>query len=200
MRLPPASASRSPEPSSCAVRTRRGYPATPGTLRLAECADWAALLGFAINFASAPFAATNGTDFANVPAEAQYYRSLTYGDLDSNNDSDVCIRRTDGVWCSTNNGSNAFTGYARRLRISERATGLAATAPAAHCSSQTSTATTEPICARGAATASTAPRTPATARPSTRRASARAVSTGAMPSATASTTLLRKHSLRQRRP
>jgi hypothetical protein len=97
----------------------RGPDATcvdASTLKLAECADDPNLLGFAINFAAAPFAASNGSDFANVSNNPQDYRSLTYGDLDGDGDSDVCIRRSDGVYCATNNGANSFTGYSRRLQ------------------------------------------------------------------------------------
>lgn len=87
--------------------------ANPATLELAECGD-IDQLGFGINFSKVPFAATNGTDFAGVPTTPQYYKSLTYGDLDGDGDADVCIRRADGVYCSSNNGANMFTGYGRR--------------------------------------------------------------------------------------
>jgi hypothetical protein len=87
--------------------------ATAGSLKLAECANDPNLLGFALNFQAAPAPASNATDFASVPDQVQYYGSLTYGDLDGDLDSDVCIRRADGVWCATNN-AGTFGSYGRR--------------------------------------------------------------------------------------
>jgi hypothetical protein len=88
--------------------------ANANQLTLAECADLTNQLGFALNFQSAPFATTNATSFVVTQTQPAYYQSLTYGDLDRDGDSDVCIRRTDGVYCATNNGNNQFTGYSRR--------------------------------------------------------------------------------------
>lgn len=79
-------------------------------------------LGFGIGFVQAPFDATNGTDFvvANAP---QYHHPLAYGDLDGDQDSDVCIRKSDGVWCATTDGANAFTGLSRRTTAFSDANG-----------------------------------------------------------------------------
>jgi hypothetical protein len=96
--------------------------ATAGTLKLAECANDSNLLNYAINFAAAPFAATNGTDFASIPSGAQG-GALTYGDLDGDLDSDVCVRRSNGVYCATNNGANSFTGHSLRLQAFRDADG-----------------------------------------------------------------------------
>jgi LmbE family N-acetylglucosaminyl deacetylase len=87
--------------------------ANAAQLTLTECGNVANQLGFGVGFVQAPFNATNGTDFV-VPNSPQYYHSLTYGDLDGDQDSDVCIRKSDGVWCATNNGANAFNAFARR--------------------------------------------------------------------------------------
>lgn len=82
--------------------------AEPGALKLAECADDPNLLGFALNFAAAPYAASSGTDFADATD------ALTYGDLDGDKDADVCVRRADGVYCATNN-AGMFAAYGRRI-------------------------------------------------------------------------------------
>jgi hypothetical protein len=87
--------------------------ATPGELKLSECRDDSDMLGFALNFAAAPYAASHAADFDDVADEAQYYRSLSYGDLDGDLDADVCIRRADGVYCATNQ-AGSFGSYARR--------------------------------------------------------------------------------------
>lgn len=87
----------------------------PSQLTLAECGSGSELLGFAINFKSAPFAASNGTDFVITQTSAAYYKPLTYGDIDGDGDSDVCIRRADGVYCANNSGGT-FSGYSRRTQ------------------------------------------------------------------------------------
>jgi len=99
--------------------------ATPSELKLSECADDSHMLGFALNFAAAPYVASSGTDFDNIPDEPQYYRSLSYGDLDGDLDSDVCVRRADGVYCATNQ-AGAFSSYARRTEAFADAAGYAA--------------------------------------------------------------------------
>lgn len=77
------------------------------------------MLGFALDFAAAPYVASHATDFANVPDAVQYSGSLSYGDLDGDPDSDVCIRRADGVYCATNN-AGSFSSYGRRLAAFRR--------------------------------------------------------------------------------
>ncbi|HTU58869.1 MAG TPA: FG-GAP-like repeat-containing protein, partial [Polyangiales bacterium] len=99
--------------------------AASGELKLSECMDDSSMLGFALNFAAAPYAASSGADFDNVPDEPQYYRSLSYGDLDGDADSDVCIRRADGVYCATNQ-AGSFSGYARRTEAFADAAGYGA--------------------------------------------------------------------------
>jgi hypothetical protein len=88
--------------------------ANPNTLTLAECS--LDRVGFSLNFVP-PAVAVASTDFGGVPNYPEYYRTLTYGDLDKDGDSDVCIRRANGVWCALNNGAGAFIGYAQKTVV-----------------------------------------------------------------------------------
>ncbi|HEY6880445.1 MAG TPA: ricin-type beta-trefoil lectin domain protein, partial [Polyangiales bacterium] len=94
-----------------------------GALTLQECAleprqlDWSP--GMYPNFVSGLI-----EDLTNweIPDWISYYGTLSFGDVEGDGDDDVCVRRSDGVYCAFADGAG-FSGFARVLEAFSDALG-----------------------------------------------------------------------------